>query len=66
MAMKGNIPNGPGAIPKKEDWSTLPSSQWTERAHVAVLRGDPKSDYDTNVKPTMTNLSSYTAKKTRR
>jgi len=66
MAMKGDIPNGPGAVPKKENWSTSPSSEWTRRARVAILRGDPKSDYDANVKPTMANLSSYTAKKTRR
>ena len=64
--MKGKMSKGPGKLAPSQDWSKLPSSEWTERAHVAVLRGDPSSDYNTNVKPTMANLSSYTAKASRR
>jgi hypothetical protein len=64
--MKGKMSKGPGKLAPSQDWSTLPSSEWTERAHVAVLRGDPTSDYNTNVTPTMANLSSYTAKASRR
>jgi len=64
--MKGKISKGPGKLAPSEDWSKLPSSEWTERARTAVLRGDPSSDYKANVTPTMANLSSYTARASRR
>jgi hypothetical protein len=61
--MKGEISKGPGKLASSQDWSNLPSSEWSERSRTAILRGDPSSDYATNVKPTMANLSTYTSRK---
>lgn len=60
--MEGKIPSGPGAVKKSNDWSKTSSAEWNSRKRLSMLRGDPKSDYNDNVKPTMANRASYTAK----
>ena len=57
--MEGKIPNGPGTVEKSNDWSETSSAEWNSRKRQAMLRGDPKSDYNDNVKPTMANRDSY-------